>query len=647
MSLNQIPITYFVSASAVGPSLGLEPLKISTILILTDETPITPLDGDYIISKNVSTIVNKYGTNSETAKLAQSIFSQNPNILINNGYVIVANYKNDGSIIIPATSGSLLTSDITPNVDNFKTVEQGVLNITIDSQNQQLSGLDFTGIKDVQDIANYLQIELPKTTISIEDGKIKIASDTKGVNSIVSIAPFQNIPVLKPEVPATSGNLTTTNILNNIEAFKTVTSGTIPLIVDGTDTNISGLDFSTLEENSSIIDILNIIQSAITNENVTASLNTNQTGLIFTSKTFGADSAVVYNSSYTANADTNLGETSYLNLGEAVASRGTDTVPTVLATDIYTISYLNGPNATVTQGTNQQTVVTSGETLSQAISRLAGQIYFEGILTTRTLSDEEALEASNLVQSLGNRVFPLPAISTDALKPNALFSKTASNTNTKNLLYTFGITDEAKASNAKQFAAAYLSRGFAVNYSGSNTTLTMNLKDLVGIEADTNIDETILNQCKALGVDCFPSVEGLAKVVSNRQNGMNFDQVTNQIWFVNAIQRAVFNVLATTRTKISQTESGLSKIRNAIRNVCNQAVINGYLAPGTWNSPDTFGDYEDFHRNIREFGYYEYHPPVSEQNQAEREQRQAPLWQIAGKEAGAVHSANILIYIEP
>ena len=52
-------------------------------------------------------------------------------------------------------------------------------------------------------------------------------------------------------------------------------------------------------------------------------------------------------------------------------------------------------------------------------------------------------------------------------------------------------------------------------------------------------------------------------------------------------------------------------------------------------------------RNVSEYGFYEYHQPVAEQLQSEREERQAPVWQIAAKESGAVHSANILIYVEP
>lgn len=650
MADNQISIDYVVSASAVAPSRGISPLQTGTILLLTDEQPVTSLENGFMIARTASSVVNQFGTNSETAKQAQIIFSQNPNLLLGNGYLIVATYKNDGSTVIPTTAGYLTTADISGNIDNFKAVEQGVLNITVDGENKQLTALDFTGIETLEDIANYLQVKLPETSITVEDGTLVIKSDTEGANSTITLAPFENVPVLKPEVSATQGYLATENIVNNIANLKTVTDGTIPLVLNGTDTNITKLDFSTLEEAATLQDVITIIQNAITTdniENLSVSTDTAGTGIVFTSLTYGAKSTVTYNSEYTAADDTNLGEANYLDLTEAVATTGTNSIPAVLAQDIYGTNFLNGSQAVSTPGQNQQIITTPGETLTQAITRMAGNIYFEGILTTRNLSDTEAIEASNLVQSMNNRVFPLPASSTIALAKDGLFSKTFSNTKTKNLLYTYGNTQDEAALNSRLFAAAYLSRAFAVNYSGSNTTLTMNLKDLTGIQADSNITETILNQCQNLGVDCFPSIEGLAKVISNAQGGMYFDQILNQIWFVNAIQRAVFNSLATTRTKIPQTEAGLESLRTAIRNVCAQAVTNGYLAPGTWNSSDTFGDYDDFHRNIREFGYYEYHPSVSEQAQAEREQRQAPLWQIAGKEAGAVHSANILIYIEP
>lgn len=286
------------------------------------------------------------------------------------------------------------------------------------------------------------------------------------------------------------------------------------------------------------------------------------------------------------------------------------------------------------------------ETYSQAITRLSQNVYFQGIITTRAVEDADAIAASITVQAMQNRILFLPASSTNALTSGTgLFDKTKANQFTKNLLYTFGADSDTQSKNARLFAAAYASRGLSVNYSGSNTTITMNLKDLAGLQADTNINETILSQAAAVGADCFVSLEGLPKVISNAYN-QYFDQVANQIWLVTSIQYALFNVLATTRTKIPQTVAGMNMLANACKRICLQAITNGYSAPGIWNSTDTFGVQEDFYRNIEEQGFYIYYLPISQQAQSEREERIAPAIQIALKEAGAIHSANVLIYIE-
>lgn len=317
------------------------------------------------------------------------------------------------------------------------------------------------------------------------------------------------------------------------------------------------------------------------------------------------------------------------------------------STNMAQVVFSQNPNILANSGYVIVATYKEEETTAEAIARLSTQIYFEGILTTKDLEDEEAGEASAAVEATDDQIFFLPSSDVNALQTsNGLFYKLRSNNQTKCLLYTYGADDDTKKANAKLFAAAYASRGLSVNYSGSNTCITMNLKDLTGIEADTNITETILQQCSDLGVDCFPSIAGLAKVISNKGDGLYFDQVANRIWLTSTIQTNIFNVLATTRTKIPQTEQGMNLLKSAIYDTFDQAVTNGMIAPGKWNSSDTFGNLEDFHRNILETGYYIYSTPVTEQAQAEREQRKAPLIQSAGKEAGAIHNSDIMIYLE-
>ena len=119
----------------------------------------------------------------------------------------------------------------------------------------------------------------------------------------------------------------------------------------------------------------------------------------------------------------------------------------------------------------------------------------------------------------------------------------------------------------------------------------------------------------------------------------------NLNWFKFAQEVALFNTLATVGTKIPQTEAGMETIRNSAAQICQQAVSNGFIAPGSWTSAETFGNPDDLRRNIESKGYYIYTQPVAEQNQADREDRIAPTVQVAIKYAGAVHKINAIINI--
>ena len=419
----------------------------------------------------------------------------------------------------------------------------------------------------------------------------------------VVVAPYLTSVVL---VPATSGYLTTVDLSANLTAIQAVTDGDLTVTVDGVDQELEGLDMSSI---STIADIAAILQENLTGVTVEAINDT----IEITSSSTGTTSTVALKASSGA------------------------------GTDLYGATLLNGAGATATAGVN---AVTGQETTAMAIARLAEQIYTQGILSTRNLSDSEAIEASNVVEGMKNNILFLTDISTNTLNAGGLFNTLKDNVQTRKLLYLTGATTDEQRANAKLFAAAFASRGLSVNYNGSNSTITMTYKDLSGVPVDTNINETILSQCEIIGADVYCSIEGLAKVISFKQGGQYFDELTNQIWLRTTIETAVANALFTTRTKIPQTTQGVNSLINAIYGVLNQAVINGMCAPGKWNSTDTFGVYADFHRGIRTLGYYVYFTPIAEQSQADREARKCPVISIAVKSAGAIEHANIMIYIE-
>lgn len=284
----------------------------------------------------------------------------------------------------------------------------------------------------------------------------------------------------------------------------------------------------------------------------------------------------------------------------------------------------------------------SAEELADAITRTKDLVQYFGVMQAEIDSQSYTLAAAAVLQALNKIGFFVSRDPLDIAPDGTLdLMRQAGYTQSRGLYY--GVDNDT---DALKFQAGYAARALSVAFDGSNTTITMNLKDIIGSVADPSMTETYQNQCYAAGADTYPSIQGVAKVLSAGTN-LFFDQIYNRCAFVGDLEVAIFNFLAQSATKVPQTESGMTAFKSAIRKKCDQYVRNGWIAPGTWNSPDTFGVQEDFYQNVLETGYYIYSLPVALQSQAAREAREAPLCQVAIKEAGAIHSASILVYINP
>lgn len=278
------------------------------------------------------------------------------------------------------------------------------------------------------------------------------------------------------------------------------------------------------------------------------------------------------------------------------------------------------------------------ESTAQAIQRAEGLVPFFGVISERTLGTEEIETAAAYVQTV-NKMFGYILSDANELQAGGFFKKIAQlgYTHSRGLFY-------SDATYALDFLSGYFGRLLSTNFEGSNTVQTMHLKDITGVVADPNLDQTSLNLAKANGADCYANIAGLAKVFCSGANQFA-DQVYNLAWLIGKIEVAGFNVLATVSNKIPQTEAGMDILKGAYRLVLDQGVRNGYLAPGKWNRVDKFGDIDAFDQNIEQVGYYIYSSPVALQSASDRNARKAPLVQIAAKEAGAIHSTSVLLYI--
>jgi len=282
----------------------------------------------------------------------------------------------------------------------------------------------------------------------------------------------------------------------------------------------------------------------------------------------------------------------------------------------------------------------SDETVEAAIARTSNSVYYFGVLLDTVLAESPLVALTTYMQTVDKVLFYASRTAADFQPGGPLDDiRTASKTHTRTLYhYT------ATALDTQKFAASYAGRALSTNFTGSNTAQTMHLKSLAGINPDQTIDQTSLDAAQAAGVDVYCSVAGVPCLFTSGANAF-FDQVYNQLWFKFALQTAGFNYLRQTSTKIPQTEEGMEGLKAVLRKVCAQGVNNGFIGRGSWTSSTVFGKPADLIRNVADYGYYVYSLPVADQAQADREDRKAPLVQIAIKEQGAIHSASIVVNV--
>ena len=340
----------------------------------------------------------------------------------------------------------------------------------------------------------------------------------------------------------------------------------------------------------------------------------------------------------------------YRNPSAVAEDFGTEGLTYQMAVSVFS----QAPNILSNSGALIIALKKDDESQVEAFNRLKETVLFCGWMTTDTIANDvlanfdggdESSSASTTSSTLSRAVngennkinFVVSNVESDI---EGTFAGIQGATLTKTRCLYYGGTD----TEAKIMMAAYASRAMSTIFEASLTTQTMHLKPLVGVVADPTMTETLLGKCEQAGVDIYASIEGVACVFSNGKNGF-FDEVFNELWFVNAIQVAGFNYLRQTGTKIPQTERGMDGLKNAYTQVCVRGINNGFLAPGSWTSPDTFGNPDTLKRNIESSGFYVYSTPIAQQAKADREARKAPLVQIAIKTAGAIHSTNVMIYV--
>lgn len=396
-------------------------------------------------------------------------------------------------------------------------------------------------------------------------------------------------------VSATEGNIVTTDISGNLAALIAVSDGDLKVTLNSVVHNLANMNFTNC---LTLANIAAVLQANLPDAIVTS----NSTTITITSKKVGSASTVAL---------------------AAYSGGGTDLTATGL---------LHTASATPTAGVNS-----SGETLLQAIARTSSAVFYAGVMTNLDLEDAVVETTAAAIQAL-DKIYLQHDSSTDVILGLGTTISQASETKTRILLY----TPSQAAANLEK--AAYAGRAFSTDFTGSNTAATMNLKSLVTIDPDLGISQTLYDEAETAGVDLYVSYDGVPSVFSTGGNDF-FDNVYMDLAIKFALQTAGFNYLRQTNTKVPQTEPGMNGLKSSYSTVMTQYVNNGCVAPGTWDSAETFGDPEIFRANIENYGFYIFSQPVAQQSSVDRDARIAPLVQIAFKRAGAIQSGNVIVLV--
>lgn len=188
-----------------------------------------------------------------------------------------------------------------------------------------------------------------------------------------------------------------------------------------------------------------------------------------------------------------------------------------------------------------------------------------------------------------------------------------------------------------------LARILTTDFTGSNTVITLKFKQEPGVVPES-LNTTQVAAANGKNCNVFVTYNNATSILEQgvMANGAFVDIITGSDWLATTIQTAIYNLLYTSPTKIPQTDQGMQQLTTQVEAVCSQAVVNGLLAPGVWNSGG-FGNLAQ--GDFMPKGYYVWCNRVSSQSQSDRAARIAVPIQVAGKLAGAVHSASVAITV--
>lgn len=183
----EIALSNTANITLASVPTGVAEPSVNSIALFTIDTP--SVTGDYSAHVSSSTVAELYGSNSLTTKMAQAIFAQTPNLRTGDGTLYVIPYVGTS-----ATSATWTSPNLSSNLSTIKAVTNGALKLTLDGNDAvEVSGLDFSSITTVSDVAKILQGAGFDMFVEATETSIKFISKRVGSESSISFgSPFES-----------------------------------------------------------------------------------------------------------------------------------------------------------------------------------------------------------------------------------------------------------------------------------------------------------------------------------------------------------------------------------------------------------------------------------------------------------------------
>ncbi len=182
-----------------------------------------------------------------------------------------------------------------------------------------------------------------------------------------------------------------------------------------------------------------------------------------------------------------------------------------------------------------------------------------------------------------------------------------------------------------------------VDFDQPNSTITLMYKQLPGVA----VDDLTSGQVAALqsyNLNYY-IVRGGINVFENAKmaDGTFQDEVHILDWFQAGAQNAIFTKLATTPTKIPQTNEGALILIDVLNNFAEKARSNGAVAPGKWKG-SPFGELKT--GDYMPKGYYFTAGLVEDMSDSDKAARKSPPITGAILLAGAIHTVSVQVTVQ-